>query len=60
MEEPSRSRRQDPTQFEVLPLGGSEEQARQLPEQLRLTITCSPKHGPGRSVAVARRLRAIR
>jgi methylenetetrahydrofolate reductase (NADPH) len=59
MEEPSRSRRQDPTQFEVLPLGGSEEQARQLPEQLRLTITCSPKHGPGRSVAVARRLRAL-
>jgi methylenetetrahydrofolate reductase (NADPH) len=48
-----------PPQFEVLPLGGSEEQAAQVPEPVRLTVTCSPKHGPGRSVAVARRLRAL-
>jgi methylenetetrahydrofolate reductase (NADPH) len=45
--------------FEILPLGRSEEQARQLPEPVRLTVTCSPKHGPDRSVEVAGRLRAM-
>jgi methylenetetrahydrofolate reductase (NADPH) len=43
--------------FEILPLGGSETEARELPEPVRLTVTCSPKHGPDRSVEVAARLR---
>lgn len=47
------------SQFEVLPLGRSEEEAAQLPEPVRLTVTCLPRHGPDRSVAVARRLRAL-
>ena len=42
--------------FEVLPLGRSEEEARQLPHPVRLTVTCSPKHGPDEAVAVAGRL----
>jgi methylenetetrahydrofolate reductase (NADPH) len=45
--------------FEILPLGRSEEQARDLPQPVRLTVTCSPKHGPDRSVDVAGRLRAM-
>jgi methylenetetrahydrofolate reductase (NADPH) len=45
--------------FEILPLGRSEEQAESLPEPVRLTVTCSPKHGPDRSVEVAGRLRAM-
>jgi methylenetetrahydrofolate reductase (NADPH) len=45
--------------FEVLPLGKSEEEAAQLPEPVRLTVTCSPKHGPDRSVEVAGRLHAM-
>jgi methylenetetrahydrofolate reductase (NADPH) len=50
---PARSR------FEILPLGRSEEEAQRLPEPVRLTVTCSPKHGPDRSVEVAGRLRAL-
>lgn len=45
--------------FEVLPLGKSEEQAAQLPTPVRLTVTCSPKHGPDHSVDVAARLHAL-
>lgn len=45
--------------FEILPVGRGEEEARQLPEPVRLTVTCSPKHGPDRSVEVAGRLRAM-
>jgi methylenetetrahydrofolate reductase (NADPH) len=45
--------------FEILPLGRSEEEACRLPEPVRLTVTCSPKHGPDRSVEVAGRLRAM-
>ncbi|MGH2914825.1 MAG: methylenetetrahydrofolate reductase [Solirubrobacteraceae bacterium] len=45
--------------FEVLPLGKSETEAAQLPEPVRLTVTCSPKHGPDHSVQVAGRLRAL-
>ncbi|HEX4008703.1 MAG TPA: methylenetetrahydrofolate reductase [Solirubrobacteraceae bacterium] len=45
--------------YEVLPLGKSEEQAAQLPEPVRLTVTCSPKHGPDHSVAVGGRLQAL-
>jgi methylenetetrahydrofolate reductase (NADPH) len=49
----------DRVRFEVLPLGRSEEEAAQLPGPVRLTVTCSPKHGPDRSVAVAGRLHAL-
>jgi methylenetetrahydrofolate reductase (NADH) len=45
--------------FEVLPLGTSENQAAQLPEPVRLTVTCSPRHGPDHSVTVAGRLHAL-
>lgn len=47
---------QERARFEILPLGPSEEEARQLLEPVRLTVTCSPKHGPDRSVEVAARL----
>jgi methylenetetrahydrofolate reductase (NADPH) len=47
------------SQFEVLPLERSVELAAQLPQPERLTVTCSPRHGPDESVAVARRLRAL-
>jgi methylenetetrahydrofolate reductase (NADPH) len=49
---------QQPAQFEILPLGRGEEEAAQLPEAVRLSVTCSPRHGPDRTVAVARRLSA--
>jgi methylenetetrahydrofolate reductase (NADPH) len=45
--------------FEVLPLGRSEEEASRLSEPVRLTVTCSPKHGPDRTVEVAGRLHAL-
>jgi methylenetetrahydrofolate reductase (NADPH) len=45
-------------QFEVLPLGRGEEQAAHLPEPVALTVTCSPRQGPDRTVAVAERLSA--
>ena len=45
--------------FEILPLGKSEEEAAELSETLRLTVTCSPKHGPDTSVEVGARLRAL-
>jgi methylenetetrahydrofolate reductase (NADPH) len=49
----------DGIRYEVLPLGKSEEEAAGLPEAVRLTVTCSPKHGPDRSVDVAGRLHAM-
>src|SRR5918992_6086472 len=45
-------------QFEVLPLGRGGERGAHPPEPLPLTVTCSPRHGPDRTVAVARRLSA--
>jgi methylenetetrahydrofolate reductase (NADPH) len=48
-----------PARFEVLPFARSIKEASQLPEKVRLTITCSPKHGPDRSVEVAARLREL-
>jgi methylenetetrahydrofolate reductase (NADPH) len=45
--------------FEVLPLGRSEEEAGELPEPAWLTVTCSPKLGPDRTVEVATRLHAL-
>src|SRR5882724_4385380 len=56
---PSQTDRACYSRFEVLPLGRSEEEAAQLPEAARLAVTCSPKHGPDQSVAVAERLRAL-
>ncbi|HEY7633768.1 MAG TPA: methylenetetrahydrofolate reductase [Thermoleophilaceae bacterium] len=49
----------DQARFEVLPLGRSEEEAAQLRDPVRLTVTCSPKHGPDRTVEVAGRLHAL-
>ena len=46
----------EPARFEVLPFARSVEEAAQLPEKVRLTITCSPKHGPDRSIEVAAKL----
>jgi methylenetetrahydrofolate reductase (NADPH) len=45
--------------FEVLPFGRSVEEAATLPEPTRLTVTCSPKHGPDHSLETAQRLRAL-
>lgn len=45
--------------FEVLPLGKSEEEAEQLGEPTWLTVTCSPRHGPDRTIEVATRLCAM-
>lgn len=45
--------------FEVLPLGqGVEDEAARLPEPARLTVTCSPRHGPDHSLGCGERLRA--
>ena len=47
------------SQFEVLPLERSVELARELPQREQLTVTCSPRHGPDESVAIAQRLKAL-
>lgn len=47
------------SRFEVLPIGRTEEEAAQLDQPVRLAITCSPRHGPDRSVEMARRLCAL-
>jgi methylenetetrahydrofolate reductase (NADPH) len=47
------------SRFEILPFGAGAEQAAELPEHVRLTVTCSPKHGPDLSVEVGTRLRGI-
>ncbi len=49
----------EPARFEVLPFARSLEEAAQLPEKVRLTITCSPKHGPDRSVEMGAQLREM-
>lgn len=51
---------QDRARFEVLPLlARSEDAAKALPYPVRLTVTCSPRHGPDESIAVAGRLHAL-
>jgi methylenetetrahydrofolate reductase (NADH) len=45
--------------FEILPVGVGQEQAAELAERVRLTVTCSPKHGPDQTVAVGERLRTL-
>jgi methylenetetrahydrofolate reductase (NADPH) len=47
----------DRARFEVFPAGKIDEQAAELPRPARLTVTCSPAHGPDRSVELAGRLR---
>ncbi len=49
----------EPARFEVLPFARSLEEAAQLPEKVRLTVTCSPKHGLDHSIAVGKELRAL-
>ena len=45
--------------FEILPVGRGEHEAEELRTPLHLTVTCSPKHGPDRSVEAAKRLSAL-
>jgi methylenetetrahydrofolate reductase (NADPH) len=59
MQEFASLRGENEARFEILPLGKGEQEAAQLPEPVRLTVTCSPKHGPDRSVAVAGRLHQL-
>jgi 5,10-methylenetetrahydrofolate reductase len=59
MNESSQISGQHRARFEVLPLGRGEEDAAKLPQPVRLTVTCSPRHGPDRSVTVARHLTAL-
>jgi methylenetetrahydrofolate reductase (NADPH) len=47
------------TRFELLPVGRGEDEAAQVPQPLKLTVICSPRHGPDASVAVAGRLSAL-
>jgi len=47
------------SRFEILPFGAGVEQAGLLPEPARLTVTCSPKHGPDLSVDVGTQLRRL-
>lgn len=46
-------------QFEVLPFKRAEEEAAQLAEQARLTVTSSPRQGLDRTVDFAARLAAM-
>lgn len=45
--------------FEVMPFGRAVDEAAQLPEPVKLTVTCSPKHGPDESVAIAAQLHEL-
>src|SRR4051812_6576314 len=45
--------------YEVLPFGTVHEQAAQLPERVRVTMTTSPKHGVDRSLEFAAPLRRL-
>jgi methylenetetrahydrofolate reductase (NADPH) len=47
---------EDLARFEVFPAGRIDAQAEQLPRSAHLTVTCSPIHGPDRSVELAHRL----
>ena len=49
----------DRNRFEILPFARGEEEAAKLPEHVRLTVTCSPKHGLDHTVEVATRVRAL-
>jgi methylenetetrahydrofolate reductase (NADPH) len=45
--------------FEVMPFARAVEEAEQLPEHVRLTVTCSPRHGLDESLEVGGELRAL-
>jgi methylenetetrahydrofolate reductase (NADH) len=45
--------------FEVLPLDRTIDEVERLTVPLQLTVTCSPKHGPDRTLEVCERLRAL-
>ena len=45
--------------FEIMPFPKGEEQAAELPEPVRLTVTTSPRHGVDHTLDVAERLRAL-
>jgi len=47
------------TRFEVLPFGRAEEEAAQLPDHVRLTVTASPTHTLDQTVETGTRLRAL-
>ena len=47
---------EDLARFEVFPTAAVGEQAAELPRPAHLTVTCSPIHGPDRSVELAGRL----
>jgi methylenetetrahydrofolate reductase (NADH) len=49
----------DRARFEVLPFDNIAEEAARLPRAVRVTVTCSPKHGPDRGVETAARLRQL-
>jgi methylenetetrahydrofolate reductase (NADPH) len=49
----------DRARFEVLPFDDIAEEAARLPRAVRVTVTCSPKHGPDRGVETAARLRQL-
>jgi len=52
-------RRRGEVQFEVLPFPPAEQEAAELREPVRLTVTSSPRHGADRTVEVAVRLAAL-
>jgi methylenetetrahydrofolate reductase (NADPH) len=49
----------DRCRYEILPFGSVVEQAEAVGEPLTLTVTCSPKQGPDRTVELAGELRAL-
>lgn len=59
MEEDDLTTAEDRARFEVLPFGDVEDQAAELPRPVRLTITCSPAHGPDTGVEMAARLHEL-
>lgn len=59
MLDPTFTSAQDLARFEIFPAGKIEAQAAELPRHAHLTVTCSPVHGPDRSVEVAGRLHEL-
>jgi methylenetetrahydrofolate reductase (NADPH) len=49
----------DRARFEVLPFDDIVDEAARLPHPIRVTITCSPKHGPDRGLETAGRMRQL-
>jgi methylenetetrahydrofolate reductase (NADPH) len=49
----------DRARFEVLPFEDIAAEAARLPRAVRVTVTCSPKHGPDRGLETAARLRQL-